>query len=250
MEKKKFLLVAVSVGVFLVIVIGATILLTTQKNGPALAQADNLPVFPGRPGQSQALSQENGPATVDASSMIRNSDSVQGLEAPPAAPVQSDSIFYVYGEDPSAQIDTDRDSAARTVIDVPKPSTAAVPDTAVPRREAPASPPRAVTPASPQRSTPRTAPAAAPAAPARTQRDYWVQTGAFSTKTRADGVKETLASKGINSVVDVQDVNSRTYYRVRVGPYTSEKEADYWLSLVKTIDGFGDSQIRVSQSRR
>jgi cell division protein FtsN len=80
--------------------------------------------------------------------------------------------------------------------------------------------------------------------------DYWVQTGAFSTKNRADGVKETLASKGINSVVDVQDVNSNTYYRVRVGPYTSEKEAGYWLSLVKTIEGFRDSQIRVSQSRR
>jgi DedD protein len=251
MEKKKFLLVAVSVGVFLVIVIGATILLATPKNGPALAQAENLPVSPGRPGQSGVIPQGNIPATVDASALVRNAEGVQGLENPPAS-VPPDSVFYVYGENPVAQADTDRDSRTRTVIDVPKPTTAAVPDAAVQRREPPAarptSPARAVTPARAEK--PAAAARAAPAAPSRTQNDYWVQTGAFSTKTRADGVKETLASKGINSVVDVQDVNSRTYYRVRVGPYTSEKEAGYWLSLVKSIDGFGDSQIRVNQSRR
>jgi DedD protein len=30
---------------------------------------------------------------------------------------------------------------------------------------------------------------------------------------------------------------------VRVGPYTSQNEADYWLALIKSIDGFGESQI-------
>lgn len=252
MEKKKFLLVAVSVGVFLVIVIGATILLTTPKNGLDLAQSESLPVSPGRPGQSGEIPQGNVPATVDASTLVRSPGGVQGLESPPAVPAQPDSVFYVYGENPAGQPALDQDARTRTVIDVPKPSAAAVPDAAVtpPRREpATARPAEAVTPA---RTPARTAPAApaVTAAPARTQSDYWVQTGAFSTKARADGVKETLASKGINSVVDVQDINSKTYYRVRVGPYTSESEAGYWLSLVKTIDGFGESQIRVSQSRR
>ncbi|MDR1429966.1 MAG: SPOR domain-containing protein [Spirochaetaceae bacterium] len=270
MEKKKFLLVAVSVGVFLVIVIAATILLTTPKNGLALAQktdqadqarADTIPISPGRPEQSGGPVQETDPATVDASTLVRNPGGVQGLESPPSSPVQPDSVFYVYGEDPAQR--------TQTIIDVPKPSAVAVPEV---RRQEPAARPsrtaeapspaetparapatRTAAPAAPARTATSTAPAVTTPArttPARTQSDYWVQTGAFSTKARADGVKETLASKGITSVVDVQDVNSATFYRVRVGPYTSENEAGYWLSLVKTIDGFGDSQIRVSQSRR
>jgi DedD protein len=89
-------------------------------------------------------------------------------------------------------------------------------------------------------------PAPAKPAPARSNNDYWVQIGAFSAKVRAEGVKETLASRGITTIIDDRDVDGKTLYRVRVGPYTSETEAGYWLALVKEIDGFGDSQIRSS----
>jgi DedD protein len=86
--------------------------------------------------------------------------------------------------------------------------------------------------------------------PARTQTNYWVQTGAFSTKIRAEGAKESLQTKGITSIIDNRDIDGKTWYRVRVGPYMSETEANYWLSLVKSIDGFGDSQIRQAQALR
>jgi DedD protein len=81
-------------------------------------------------------------------------------------------------------------------------------------------------------------------APARASNDYWIQIGAFSAKVRAEGVKETLAEKGITTIIDDGNVNGKTLYRVRVGPYTSEVEAGYWLALVKEMDGFSDSQIR------
>ena len=77
-----------------------------------------------------------------------------------------------------------------------------------------------------------------------TSNNYWVQTGAFSTHVRAEGAKESLASKGITSIIDNRDIDGKTWYRVRVGPYTSETEANYWLALVKSIDGFAESQIR------
>jgi DedD protein len=77
-----------------------------------------------------------------------------------------------------------------------------------------------------------------------------VQAGSFSAKGRAEGVKETLAAKGITSIIENRDVSGTTYFRVRVGPYTSQKEADYWLSLIKTIDGFESSQIWQSQSKQ
>jgi len=86
-----------------------------------------------------------------------------------------------------------------------------------------------------------------PQAQTTVHNDYWVQTGAFSTLTLAEGVKATLSSKGITSLIENRDVNGTTLFRVRVGPYTSQNEANYWLSLIKTIKGFEDSQIRQTQ---
>jgi len=65
---------------------------------------------------------------------------------------------------------------------------------------------------------------------------------------RAESVKESLESKGIASIIENRNIGGRTLYRVRVGPYLSETEANYWLALVRSIDGFADSQVRVSQA--
>ncbi|MDR1286019.1 MAG: SPOR domain-containing protein [Treponema sp.] len=67
---------------------------------------------------------------------------------------------------------------------------------------------------------------------------------------RAEGAREILASKGITSIIENRVVDGKTWYRVRVGPYTSENEANYWLSLVKTIDGFTESQVRLTGAQR
>jgi DedD protein len=42
-------------------------------------------------------------------------------------------------------------------------------------------------------------------------------------------------------------VDGQIWYRVRVGPYTSENEANYWLALVRAVEGFGGSQVRSSR---
>jgi DedD protein len=67
---------------------------------------------------------------------------------------------------------------------------------------------------------------------------------------RAEVVKNTLSSKGITSIIENREVEGRSVFRVRVGPYTSQNEANYWLSLIKSINGFEDSQVRQSQSLR
>jgi DedD protein len=66
----------------------------------------------------------------------------------------------------------------------------------------------------------------------------------------AEGVREALASKGIASIIDNRVIDGRPLFRVRVGPYTSMNEANYWLSLIRSIDGFEDSQVRQTQSLR
>jgi cell division septation protein DedD len=89
-----------------------------------------------------------------------------------------------------------------------------------------------------------------PASQTGTKNDFWVQTGAFSTMTSAEKVKETLSTKGITSIVEDGIVNGRTLFRVRVGPYTSRNEANYWLALIQSMDGFEDSQVRTTESLR
>jgi DedD protein len=275
MEKKKLLLVAVSAGVFLVIVVSAAILIFTPKTaeaGTAISPARPIPegvpeVLPAgeeTPVQIQPAGTEWAqPATVDAADMVRNAGGIQGIQPPPQSTAIQENHFYINGENAggSAGVEKiDGETASGVVINVPKPSTAAVPDTpaetsgrSAPRQAAPAGRP-AARPVPAKTSAPAAVPkAAAPktAAPSvKTYNDYWVQTGAFTAKVRAEGVKETLSSKGITSIIENREVDGKTWYRVRVGPYTSETEANYWLALVKSIDGFGDSQVRMTQARR
>jgi DedD protein len=153
-----------------------------------------------------------------------------------------------------------------TTLTVPIPETAAVPNAPIAQTRkpstvnlsaaqsaAPANPPAVQSVAVAVKSAPSPkaaakSPAKAVANSTKTPSNYWVQTGAFSTKIRAEGAKESLASKGITSIIDNRDINGKTWYRVRVGPYISETEANYWLALVKSIDGFAESQIRTTQA--
>jgi DedD protein len=231
-EQKKLLLVAVSVGVFLLVSITVALIMTTSKAQESGYSSAMLTVPPGR---MQPVDISNIPP------------------APPVQPVQ---------ETPAAIDTSDEDSLT---IQVPAPSTAAVPDnTDIPettpmavvtvapprvRQTPPAEPAAAPRPqaATRQTTTPAARPAATAAAPrpaARTINDYWIQTGAFKALVRAEDAKELLASKGLTSIIDTRNVNGETYYRVRLGPYTSEREANNWLTLVKSIQGFNDSQVR------
>jgi DedD protein len=251
-EKKKLLLVAVSVGVFLVIIISAAIIIATPKSsGTGTTFSSARPITAG-PGRTQ-------PASVDASEMVRNAGDIRGIQTPPSVSASQETNFYISGEAPVETIKSDGDTPSNVTINIPKPSTAAVPDTpavsevrpapAASRSPAPAPAKPAAKPvAAPVPAVAR--PAAARPATSKTHNDYWVQTGAFTAKVRAEGVKETLASKGITSIIENREVEGKTWYRVRVGPYTSETEANYWLALVKSIEGFGDSQVRQTVSVR
>ena len=253
MEKKKLLLVAISVGVFLVLTIGAAILVFVPKNasGTALSAAGspvqgidtgiNVPAQTASPAVTGSNSQDaQQPSGIDPVDLVRRPGDVPGLQNAPEGASSQNGEFYVGSQSPE------------TMISVSKPSTAAVPDTPPAGRAAPVSAPAQRAPAPVQRP-PTTTPASytqvKPAAQTKTVNDYWVQTGAFSTVSKAEGVKETLASKGITSIIENREVDGKTLFRVRVGPYTSQNEANYWLSLIKTISGFEDSQVRQTQAR-
>ena len=249
MEKKKLLLVAISVGVFLVISIVAAILVFQPRNansGPLAGRqvqttqtgtnAAPPPSYQLPPSTYVPESSQSFP--VDAVDLVRNPSDVPGLRPAPEGMIHQNSDYYVnsYGTN------------SETVISVPKPSSAAVPD-AAPAGRAVSTPKPAISSSTAAKPVAAATPQPKPPVESRSFNDYWVQTGAFSTIAKAEGVKETLATKGITSIIENRDINGSTLFRVRVGPYTSQNEANYWLSLIKSISGFEESQIRQTQRR-
>jgi DedD protein len=248
MEQKKLLLVAISVGVFLVIVIGAGILVfgpqtqTAGTNSIAPGSALSYTVNPA-PAQQPAVGiSPDTPASVNASELIQNG--VPGLQTRPEGTLTTVDTFQVNGQSEN----TAPKETQVTVTVEPRPA-AGVPTAAPQGRAAPAAQTQPKTTVKPAAST-TAKPAANPAPAVKTYNDYWVQAGSFNAKARAEDVKETLATKGITSIIENRDVNGATYFRVRIGPYTSQNEADYWLSLIKSINGFEGSQIWQNSSVR
>ena len=246
MDKKKLLLVAVSVGVVLMIVIALPLFFISPRNARSPQQvAHNEPfVYDSIP-----------PAAIQPSSVQHT-----GAIEPPAAALEPEPVKPVSSIAETAPAVSPPAALSSTTLTIPAPNTVAVPRVsdvqvkstapavAQPKQAAPAEKPavaKANTAAAPAKTVSKPA-----SETANSYNNYWIQTGAFSTKIRAEGVKESLADKGITSIIDNRDIDGKTWYRVRVGPYTTETEAKYWLTLVQAIEGFGDSQVRQSQVLR
>ncbi|MCL2007235.1 MAG: SPOR domain-containing protein [Treponema sp.] len=265
MEKRKLLLVAISVGIFLVISIMTAIFLLPPRNalGPNPMEMASNPNIP------------NGFLTISPVEQIDPVELVRretpGLQQAPEGTINNSVSLHV---------SADQSRPGETVISVRQPAstptpadrtTATTPPVTTPPARTPAAPAR--TPAAPAAqtapaastptaSTPAasatqtappaqtTPPPATTVAPTSLHNDYWVQTGAFSTVGIAEGVRETLASSGITAIIENRVIDGNTVFRVRVGPYNSQNEANYWLTLIRSIRGFEESQVRVTQSIR
>lgn len=68
---------------------------------------------------------------------------------------------------------------------------------------------------------------------------YWVQVASYTNKKTAENSRAILSDSKINSdIYTYQDENGKLYYRVRVGPYTTKSEAEYWMSKIAQISDF------------
>jgi cell division protein FtsN len=105
-------------------------------------------------------------------------------------------------------------------------------------------PPVAKPQPAPEQPRPRAAPAvAAKPAPAAPRVQYWIQTGSYRSQTRAEELAEDLTAKGLAGRVFSYRSGTDTFYRVRVGPYVNEKEAEKFLATVKQLQGLESSYI-------
>jgi DedD protein len=196
MEKKKLLLVSVSTGIFLILVLGASILVFSPRSVSSGA------VIP--------------PGVTGTASLPDLTKPVAEPEKPAQGTVP---VVTIIAEQP-AEVAAPAVKIETSAIEAPKPD--------------PVQKPVVVQ---------RPAPVQKPVVTQKPESAYWVQIGSYTMKSGADKAKANLSERGLVSVIFDNEVQGKTYYRVRVGPYVSQAEADYWLRLVKEIDGYEKSQI-------
>jgi len=228
---KKLLLVAVSVGFFLLVTITVAIIVLTPKTKDT-AFVSSVPYSNGR-------AQKNwDEITTPAQTEIVNSQDKLDI----AETDKND------GNNLTIIIPTPAEETIADIVQIAeKPKTSEQPVVAVKTPEPAAKPSAQTASTTKPASTTKTTAAAKTSTPAKSTKtinDFWVQTGAFSAQVRAEDARELLATKGIISIIENREINGKVWYRVRLGPYTSEREANHWLEIVKLIDGFNDSQIR------
>ena len=73
--------------------------------------------------------------------------------------------------------------------------------------------------------------------------EYWIQAGSFSSRSRAESASTTLSEKGFSNIITIKTVDDSDYFRVRMGPYISNAEAEKFLVWIKEIDSYEKSYI-------
>jgi Cell division protein len=254
-ERKKLVWLSISAVAFIIIVCAAGFILFRPQTG-----------------SSQA------PATIGNSAPPKAQDPQDFLSSPPAtAPVleqpkaQDGDVIVVYGDKPSLpeSATSQKGSASQSAGSSPssaggsaaseqssassteaaasepaaKPKAASVAKSPAPAKKSPAKPAQAA-PAAPAAKNNAVAATAKPAQAAPKASEYWIQAAAFASRGKADELKQSLADKGMAALIVVGEVSGKSYYRVRIGPYSTQAEADGWLAKIKELPGCTEAQVR------
>ena len=72
---------------------------------------------------------------------------------------------------------------------------------------------------------------------------YWVQMFSSPNVSRAEEIRDELTAKGLPANVIVREVNGETMYRVRLGAFNNESEADHYAKKARDMSGFESSFV-------
>ena len=87
--------------------------------------------------------------------------------------------------------------------------------------------------------------------PAKLITQYWVQVAAYSNKKGAENARSILDENRIPSdIFTYKDNKGNLFYRVRVGPYTTKSEAEYWRTRINKIDEFSKAESYVTSTTK
>ena len=145
----------------------------------------------------------------------------------------------------ASQYSTAKSRSAATVSPTQKPSSA--PKTAVTKNNASKgnTAKKSVTPKATQKNI--AAKPKAKTSAGKTQ--YWVQAASFANKNGADAARSVLDENKISAdVFTYKDGKGKVFYRVRIGPYVTKSEAEYWRTRVGQINDFKSGESYITQT--
>ncbi|NBF41068.1 MAG: hypothetical protein GVY14_11690 [Spirochaetes bacterium] len=244
MENSKTLIVIVSVSLFVAAVLGLGLVLFYPREAPQVAGGG---VQSGSAGSFDAIEYLRDPDAERPSLETTEEDEETGEDG---------DVVIVYGETVEERPDEERgDEEGRAPgerastperaeeTDVSPTERAPVAEAERPAERAPE--PETVQPA-------RAAPRRAPEPPTREVQvtEYWIQVIATTSRDRVDMARERLREHELSGRITTKVVDGRTFYRLRVGPYTNKNEAAKFLDWVNDIEGFADSYISEEYSTR
>lgn len=258
MEQKKILWILLAVSVFILIIFGTAILLYSPSSGSAASLQQAAAVVP-------AISSNQPDSSVDPDSWVRNPETQPGLDSVTESPAGTVNLTIVNRNEPHTTYETlDVAGLTRSSNDEVSPD-ASLPPEQIPgqtsRKEASVSTDKetssnsasSATATSRKKETQTVSAPVKKAKPARKATivtDYWIQAGSYSSKINAEHARATLAERYLSAEIFTRDSKGKTTYRVRVGPYNSKAEADYWLGTVKNIPDFPDSYVSEVKTRK
>lgn len=235
MEQNKVLMIIVSMAIFFAAVMGVGVALLYPRDS------------------ADAIAETNG--------AVREFDPIEYVRRPETAPLVEDTsedepVIIVYGDQDMPE--GDDDAATPTITERPARSPRDVSDDTTDEATGTSSSPAGGTPepttpavrSEPTRPT-TAAPAATPAAARRTDvtpreirvTEYWIQLIASQSRDRVEQARVTLADYSLGGRVTTRDVDGELFYRLRVGPYESESEAEKFLDWIREIEGFSGAYI-------
>ena len=231
MEQQKVLWIVFSVALFaLVVVVVGFIWFLPPDDDPSLDTSE---------AQTAAADMES--RGYDPIEWVRQTSDVPGISE-----VEGDTeneILLVYGESEEnspavAEKIVPVAEVSETVMEIRVADAAELPTQGTPVGEEPQQREPTVV-----QTAPTTAPKVVPQPRTVSVTHYWIQAGSFTARSRAENTQQLLAEKGWTSRIISRDVDGRTYFRVRIGPYEAEAEAEKFLEWLRGIDTFEGSYI-------
>ena len=274
MEQKKTLWIIAATGLFLLVVIGAAIILYSPGNNPTPVIASvpvppqtssggwKMPLQPSDNQENSALSQNEGrfDSTFTQPEKQADADNIQHIQE--LTVISGKTNVYEITAPESAK---DADLNAQNTIDLNSLKSAAeeikagsktvksvekvAKTTSKTEQNSQASAKSAAKPVTKTSSAKTTVQNAAAKTSSSVAPRFWVQAGAFASKKSADNARTVLAENKIPAeVFTYTDAKKQVFYRVRVGPYTTKTEASFWKEKILKIDQFKDSKAYVTDS--
>ncbi len=250
MEQKKILWIVAALGIFLLVIfLGTLIIYSPGQTTPSVtmttdvnndAWINSAALAPELANKKELPPQEQTPLTA-----VEQNTSQDTLMQTGDVTVISQGQTTVYSQDGVTTIDlTAVSNAAEVAKASVEPSVRPVATRLPATTQEVVAEKKEIAPA-PKPSTPKVV------TPAKPVDQYWVQAASFVSKANADNARSALVAQKIPAEVFTHsNEDDVTFYRVRVGPYTTKSEAEYWNSLIKTVDNFSDSKSYVTNTSK